>query len=66
MWDREYRDYKRDHPLIKQTVEPGKGIAGCEMHDINGWGNTLHVPAKRKRGRLASFLLQLFGMKEES
>lgn len=51
MWPKAYRDYKTDEPLVKQRVEPGKGIVGCEMHDLNGWGNTLHVPAeKKKRG----------------
>lgn len=61
MWPKEYKDYKTDEPLIKQSVEPGKGIYGCEMHEINGWGNTLQHPKKRKRGLLATLLIQLFG-----
>lgn len=44
MWPKEYRDYKKDESLVKNRVEPGEGITGCEMHEINGWGNTLHVP----------------------
>ncbi len=43
----EYFDYKVDQPLIKFPVEPGRGIIGCEMHEINGWGNTLHIPRGR-------------------
>lgn len=44
MWPKSYRDYKIDAPLIKQQVEPSHGIIGCEMHDLNGWGNSLHIP----------------------
>lgn len=42
MWPKAYRDYKVDKPLIKYQIEPSHGIIGCEMHEINGWGNTLH------------------------
>jgi hypothetical protein len=42
MWFKEYRDYPIDRTLIKEQVEPGKGIIGCEMHEVNGWGVTLH------------------------
>lgn len=49
MWPKFYRDYKTDQALIKQKVEPSRGIIGCEMHDLNGWGNTLHIPKKQKR-----------------
>jgi hypothetical protein len=42
MWPKAYKDYKKDEPLKKMHVEPSKGIIGCEMHDLNGWGNTLH------------------------
>jgi hypothetical protein len=50
MWPKSYKDYPVDKPLVKETVEPGKGIVGCEMHDLNGWGNSLHqhVTPKRK------------------
>jgi len=64
MWHKEYRDYKPDQPMVKQTVEPTHGIRGCEMHEINGWGNTLHHPKKKKRGFLASFIIYLFGEKK--
>lgn len=42
MWPKAYRDYQRDRSLIKYQVTPGKGIIGCEMHDLNGWGSTWH------------------------
>lgn len=64
MWDRDYRDYKRDKTLKKQQVEPSKGLIGCEMHDINGWGNTLQHPKKKKRGFLGSMIVHLFSSKK--
>lgn len=60
MWHREYRDYKTDQTLIKEQVEPGRGIYGCEMHDLNGWGNTLQHPIKKKRKGLIATLLGSF------
>lgn len=48
MWHKEYRDYGIDKALIKYQVQPGKGIIGCEMHEINGWGNTLHIFSKNR------------------
>lgn len=56
MWYREYRDYKPDEPLRKQTLKSGQGIVGCEMHEIFGWGNHLHHPCQPKK----SFLSNLF------
>lgn len=62
MWPKSYRDYKTDESLVKNKVEPGKGIIGCEMHDLNGWGNSLHIPAeKHKKGFFRTILLSLFG-----
>jgi len=49
MWPKKYKDYSVDQPLIKYPVETGKGIIGCEMHEINGWGNSLHVPVKKQK-----------------
>lgn len=60
MWPKAYRDYKTDEPQIKNRVEPGKGIIGCEMHDLNGWGNTLHIPAKEKKSGFFRTLLNAF------
>lgn len=55
MWQKEYRDYPPDKPLIKHPLIAGKGIIGCEMHELNGWGNTLHIPLKKPH-----FLRKLF------
>ncbi|WP_068469099.1 hypothetical protein [Candidatus Protochlamydia phocaeensis] len=63
MWFKEYRDYKIDKPLIKEKVEPGHGIIGCEMHDLNGWGIENHRMRPKKRGFFAALLAQLFGDK---
>lgn len=61
MWPKDYKDYKRDETLVKQQVRPGKGIVGCEMHDLNGWGNSLHQPRKnKKRGIVRTFLSSIF------
>lgn len=48
MWPKEYKDYPEDTTLVKEKVEPGKGIVGCEMHDLNGWGMTFHLAPKVK------------------
>ncbi len=34
---------------IKNPVEPGKGIIGCEMHEFNGFGISYHKPKKLKK-----------------
>lgn len=52
MWWREYKDYPVDSELIKEQVEPGKGIVGCEMHEINGWGLHRHRHPKAQKGIL--------------
>lgn len=65
MWYREYRDYKPDEALIKQPVESGRGIVGCEMHEIFGWGNRLHHPQPRKRGFIANLFMHLFHRKKK-
>lgn len=43
MWYTEYVNCPPDSPLKKMTVSPGKGIRGCEMHEINGWGSHYHL-----------------------
>lgn len=51
MWFKRYKDYPIDAPLLQETVESGKGVIGCEMHDRNGWGIEQHqtVPIQTKR-----------------
>jgi hypothetical protein len=61
MWPKAYRDYPEDKPLKKETVSTSKGIIGCEMHDVNGWGETYHQPKKKKRGIIYTLLKSLFG-----
>ena len=56
MWFKEYRDYPIDRPLIQEQVEPGHGIIGCEMHELNGWGTDYHDFPHQKKG----FLRRLF------
>lgn len=59
MWPKSYRDYPVDKPLIKEPVEPGRGIIGCEMHELNGWGTDFHIPSRSwKSARLFEFLSQ--------
>lgn len=66
MWAKEYRDYKTDEPLVKYQVQPGKGIIGAEMHDLNGWGNSLHIPLKRKKQSFFRTMINsLFGKFEK-
>lgn len=63
MWPKHYRDYPKDAPLKKQTIQSGNGI--CEMHEINGWGEAYHQLKKRKHGMIFTLLNLLFGEKEE-
>lgn len=66
MWYREYKDYPPDTPLIHEKVEPSKGIIGCEMHELNGWGTSWHQPKKAPRkGFLATLLSSFFDEKEK-
>lgn len=48
MWLKEYKDIPTDTPLKKERREPGKGIIGCEMHDIAGWGETFAKKPEKK------------------
>ncbi len=60
MWPKSYKDYKVDQDMIKYPVEPSHGIIGCEMHEINGWGNQLHIPHKKKPGLIRTLIHSLF------
>ena len=65
MWYKEYKDYPIDKALIRQKVEPSHGIIGCEMHDLNGWGESYHQPLKKKKKGLIATLLELFFSSEK-
>lgn len=66
MWHKKYKDYPPDEPLVREQVTTGKGIVGCEMHDLNGWGNSLHIFRKGKKiGLLAKLINFLLGRKVE-
>lgn len=61
MWARKYKDYPPDSSLKQQTTESGKGIIGCEMHELFGWGEQHHIPKKKKGGTIRAILMQIFG-----
>lgn len=65
MWFRQYKDYPIDTALKHEKVEPSRGIIGCEMHEINGWGNSLHIQKKRKKGFIALLLSYFFANKDK-
>lgn len=44
MWPKSYKDYPKDTPLKKERASPGKGMIGCEMSELNGWGESYHIP----------------------
>lgn len=58
MWPKSYRDYPVDKPLKKWQIESGKGIQGCEMHELNGWGAEYHhaKPKSSKKKLLTTWL----------
>jgi hypothetical protein len=58
MWPKSYRDYPEDTSLIKNKVESGRSIVGCEMHDLNGWGTSYHIShdSKKKKGLIRTLL----------
>lgn len=64
MWLKEYRDYKKDQPIKKYTLQPGE-MQGCEMHELFGWGNYLHKPKKKKKGFFSTLLTHFFSSSKE-
>jgi len=63
MWPKSYKDYSKTSPLIKNQVEPGKGIVGCEMHDFNGWSEEFHIDKQHPPGLLRTLLSRIFPKK---
>lgn len=62
MWPKAYKDYPKDTPLKKERVSAGKGIVGCEMHEVMGWGEEFHVE-KKKKSLFRDLLNKWFGKK---
>lgn len=58
MWPKSYKDYPKDSSLVHEQVESGKGIIGCSMTELNGWGETFHTPPKEHKKSLLSVLLK--------
>lgn len=60
MWFKEYKDYPIDSPLKKERVKPGKGFSGCEMPELNGWGESFTPRfTPKKEGLLRRLLKRL-------
>jgi len=59
MWPKSYKDYPVDSPLKQEQVAPSQGIQGCEMHELNGWGNTYQFQPKKKAGFVSMLLKRL-------
>lgn len=59
MWDYIYKKRPKDNPLRSQSVESGKGIVGCEMKELNGWGE-VHQHRKEGCGILRALFAFLF------
>ena len=64
MWKNTYKDYKPDSNWVQEEVEPTQGIIGCEMHELNGWGNRLHVYPPKKKGVIRTFFSLIFKREE--
>lgn len=56
MWPKAYRDYPVDSALKKEKIFPSHGTIGCEMHELNGWGNSYQFPVKKRKGMLGKIL----------
>jgi hypothetical protein len=57
MWKYHYKDHPNDLDAQKSRVEAGKGIIGCEMHEVFGWQDSHYLEEKRKLGLLRKMLL---------
>jgi hypothetical protein len=65
MWPKSYKDYPVDQPLIQNPLEPGKGIIGCEMDELNGWGDHIHFRARKKKKGIFTRLMNFFKRKKK-
>ncbi len=65
MWLKSYKDYPEDQSVIQNQVESSHGIIGCEMHEVFGWGNTLHIPVGKFSRRVRARVSQEKGKNSE-
>ncbi len=60
MWNYIYKKKKNDRELLEEKVDSGKGIVGCEMHELNGWGESHHRYKREGNGYLRSLFSFFF------
>lgn len=60
MWKNTYKDYLLDGEFIQEPREPGRGIIGCEMHEIQGWQHAYHLPVKKEKSGLFQAIKRIF------
>jgi hypothetical protein len=60
MWKNTYKDYKPNTQFVQQKVESGKGLIGCEMNELNGWGENRSISRPKKKGILRLLLSFIF------
>ena len=65
MWMTEYKDYPLDQMNKQERTETGQGLAGVEMKEQYGWGDTDHKVCRPRRLRPLASLFALFGRKWE-
>jgi hypothetical protein len=65
MWFRAYKNYPIDRPLVQEKVEPLKGIIGCEMHEINGWGDHIHLIPPPKQSLIKKIIYSFLNKKRD-
>jgi hypothetical protein len=56
MWHNTYEDHPVDELLSKENPETGKGLIGCQMKEINGWGEAQHVKKHPPSGMLKALI----------
>lgn len=65
MWWQDFGDKGLDEPLKDIKLESGKGISGCEMQEICGWGINHHTYYRPSVGFLRQLKSLIFGSKFE-
>ena len=60
MWRNTYEDCPVDELLSREQIETGASIIGCQMKELNGWGEKQDLPIKPKSGGILKALIDLF------